>query len=245
MGRNMMKIKNRKRIAALTLSCLLFSFDAFAEKAATEEPADITMLVKIVGHERENIYKVTDAEGKELRVDLGKHGGRMLNRHPFTVTGYVVEDENGKLLKMQKVDYKDPVVQIETTSQADAKNSEEKLLPAEAAMNAAYGHKLSKSHNKYYYTYNMADVQDKSLYQIIAVTEIAQQKPGTKIAFVANAVSTVKNDVVMRFWGGAKAGGHIDVVMNGAYVPLGQRSTVYGTLNDDGTVSLELLESVE
>lgn len=240
-----MRSNNKKRIAALTVMGLLFSFSAFAENTAPEEAQEITMQVKIVGHERESIYKVTDAEGKELRIDLGKHGGRMLNRHPFTVTGYFIKDENGQLLKMQKVEYKDPVVQIEKTAQIGKSQQKEKIQAAEPARDAAYEHELSKSHNKYYYTYNMAGVQDKSLYQSIAVTEIAKQKTGSKIAFVGNAVATVKKDAIMRFWGGAKAGGHVDVVMNGAYVPLGQRSTVYGTLNADRTVSLELLESME
>ena len=52
-------------------------------------------------------------------------------------------------------------------------------------------------------------------------------------------MATVKKDEVMKFWGGPKVGGHINVVMNGAYVPLGQRSTVYGTVKDDGTISLD------
>ena len=69
--------------------------------------------------------------------------------------------------------------------------------------------------------------------------------PGQKIAFVGSAVATVKKDEVMKFWGGPKIGGHINVVMNGAYVPLGQRSTVYGTVNDDGMISLDRLDSIE
>lgn len=240
-----MKLTDKKRIAALTASCLLFSFSAFAENAAPEENAEITVQVKIVGHEAGNIYKVIDAEGKKMRIDLGKHGGRMLNRHPFTVIADVAEDENGQLLKMKEVEYKDPVVQIEKEAQIAKGGQEEKVSTIEAARDVAYEHELSKSHNKYYYTYNMADVQDKSQYQTVAVTEIANLAAGTKVAFVGNAVATVKKDEIMRFWGGAKAGGHIDVMMNGSYVPLGQRSTVYGTITDDGTVSLELLESIE
>lgn len=240
-----MKKNNKKLIAVLTASCLFFSFSAFAEKAVSEEPSEITMLVKIVGHETENIYKVTDQEGKQLRTDLGKHGGRMLNKHPFIVIGHITEDENGQLLMMKKVEYKDPIVQIEKAAQKAKGSKEETVSVIEFARDAAYEHELSKSHNKYYYTYNMANIHDKNQYKTVAVKEIAKQKPGAKIAFVANAVATVKKDEIMRFWGGAQVDGHIDVVMNGAYVPLGQRSMVYGILNDDGTVSLELLESVE
>ena len=32
--------------------------------------------------------------------------------------------------------------------------------------------------------------------------------------------------------------------MNGAYVPLGQRCTIYGTVREDGTILLERMDSV-
>ena len=246
-----MKIINQKHMAALAAGCLLFSLSAVsgvssaAEQAVPGDAAAVTMQVKIVGHEAGTIYRVTDAEGHELRMDLGKHGGRMLNKHPFIVRGQVVEDERGRLIKMEKVEYKDPAVQIEKAAQRAGDGTEDTLVDVHAGRDAAYDHALSESHNAYYYTYNMANVQDTSQYKPVAVTEIAQQPAGTKIAFAGSAVATVEKDEVMRFWGGPKAGGHVDVVMNGAYVPLGQRSTVYGTLNEDGTVLLELLESVE
>lgn len=76
------------------------------------------MQVSITGHESGNIYKVTDAEGKVLRVDLGKHGGRMLNRHPFMIIGEIKQDEKGELIEMKRVEYEDPVVQIENLPQS-------------------------------------------------------------------------------------------------------------------------------
>lgn len=101
-----MKIINQKHMAALAAGCLLFSLSAVSGVSS----AAVTMQVKIVGHEAGTIYRVTDAEGHELRMDLGKHGGRMLNKHPFIVRGQVVEDEKGRLIKMEKVEYKDPAV---------------------------------------------------------------------------------------------------------------------------------------
>ena len=247
-----MKIINKKHMAALAAGCLLCSLSAVSGVSSAAEQAvlagdaaAVTMQVKIVGHETGTIYRVTDAAGHELRMDLGKHGGRMLNKHPFIVKGQVMEDEKGQLIKMEKVEYKDPAVQIEKAAQRAGDGTEENLVNIHEGRDAAYAHALSQSHNAYYYTYNMTNVQDTSQYKPVAVTEIAQQPAGTKIAFTGSAVATVQKDEIMRFWGGPKAGGHVDVVMNGAYVPLGQRSTVYGTLNEDGAVVLELLESVE
>ena len=38
--------------------------------------------------------------------------------------------------------------------------------------------------------------------------------------------------------------GRENVYMNGAYVPLGQRCTIYGTVREDGTILLERMDSV-
>ena len=179
-----------------------------------------------------------------MRADLGKHGGRMLNRHPFMLIGEIKQDEKGELIEMERVEYQDPVVQIEKAA-AKAVSEEENVLEVVDDRDIAYSHELSKSHDKHYYTYNMANVEDLSAYKQVSITDIEKEEAGTKIAFVGSAVATVTKDEVMKFWGGPKIGGHINVVMNGAYVPLGQRSTVYGTVNNDGTISLDRLDSIE
>jgi hypothetical protein len=241
-----MKKTNKQIGTAIMLCILLMNCNVSAKEAEEKEKSEqeIKVQVSITGHESGNIYKVTDAEGKVLRVDLGKHGGRMLNRHPFMIVGEIKQDEKGELIEMKRVEYEDPVVQIEKAA-AKAAEEEENALEVVNDRDIAYSHELSKSHNKHYYTYNMANVEDLSAYKEVSITEIEKEEAGTKVAFVGSAVATVKKDEVMKFWGGPKIGGHINVVMNGAYVPLGQRSTVYGTVNDDGTISLDRLDSIE
>lgn len=241
-----MKKTNKQIGTAIMLCILLMNCNVSAKEAEEKEKSEqeIKVQVSITGHESGNIYKVTDAEGKVLRVDLGKHGGRMLNRHPFMIVGEIKQDEKGELIEMKRVEYEDPVVQIEKAA-AKAAEEEENVLEVFNDRDIAYSHELSKSHNKHYYTYNMANVEDLSAYKEVSITEIEKEETGTKIAFVGSAVATVTKDEVMKFWGGPKVGGHINVVMNGAYVPLGQRSTVYGTVKDDGTISLDRLDSIE
>ena len=241
-----MKKTNKQIGTAIMLCILLMNCNVSAKEAEDKEKSEqeIKVQVSITGHESGNIYKVTDAEGKVLRVDLGKHGGRMLNRHPFMIIGEIKQDETGEFIEMKRVEYKDPVVQIEKAA-AKAVAEEENVLEVVNDSDIAYSHELSKSHDKHYYTYNMANVEDLSGYKEVSITEIEKEEAGTKIAFVGSAVAMVTKDEVMKFWGGPKFGGHINVVMNGAYVPLGQRSTVYGTVKDDGTISLDRLDSIE
>lgn len=241
-----MKKTNKQIAAAIMLCILLISCNVSVKEAEAKEKStqEITVQVAITGHESGNIYKVTDTEGNVLRADLGKHGGRMLNRHPFMLIGEIKQDEKGELIEMERVEYQDPVVQIEKAA-AKAVSEEENVLEVVDDRDIAYSHELSKSHDKHYYTYNMANVEDLSAYKQVSITDIEKEEAGTKIAFVGSAVATVTKDEVMKFWGGPKIGGHINVVMNGAYVPLGQRSTVYGTVNNDGRISLDRLDSIE
>ena len=219
-----------------------------AEQKLAEQkaPEEITLQVTITGHEQGRIYKVTDEEGKVLRADLGKHGGRMLNRHPFLLTAEVGEDEKGELLKLKKVQYADPAPLIEKPAAKDAPVVTEETGKLEYDRDLAYGHDLSKSHKQRFYQYNMANLDDTALknYKQVDVKAIAEEKAGTKVLFTGSAVATVKKDEIARFWGGPTKGGHVEVVMNGAYVPLGQRSFVYGTVQEDGRVLLERLDSI-
>lgn len=219
---------------------------AAAKLTEQKEPEEITLQVTITGHEEGRIYKVTDEEGKVLRADLGKHGGRMLNRHPFLLTAEVDEDEKGELLKLKKVKYVDPAPLIEKPAAKDEPVVTEETGKLEYDRDLAYGHDLSKSHKKRFYQYNMAGLEDTALenYKQVEVKAISEEKVGTKVFFMGSAVATVKKDEVMRFWGGPTKGGHVEVVMNEAYVPLGQRSFVYGTVLEDGRVSLERLDSI-
>lgn len=222
------------------------SASVYQQLAALAEEGEVTLRVMITGHEYGHIYKITDEEGQVLRADLGKHGGRMLNRHPFLLMAEVDKDEVGELLKLKKVQYEDPVPLIERKAEHFGAKAEEQAAKLEYNRDIAYSHDLSKSHKKRFYQYNMANLDDTALenYKQVDVKAIAEEKAGTKVFFIGSAVATVKKDEVMRFWGGPTKGGHVEVVMNEAYVPLGQRSFVYGTVLEDGRISLERLDSI-
>ena len=52
------------------------------------------------------------------------------------------------------------------------------------------------------------------------------------IAVVIRPIKTIEKDTLMEFWNIRNA--KVNVYMNGAYVPLGQRCTIYGTVREDG-----------
>ena len=69
---------------------------------------------------------------------------------------------------------------------------------------------------------------------------------GAKVAFKGRAIQTVVDRQVMLFWD--TKGNAVNVKMNGAYCPLGQRCFVYGTWESDekgSYISLDYMESVE
>ncbi len=83
------------------------------EPAVPAEWKEATVRGAITGYEAGTIYKLTDAEGKVIRADLGKHGGKMLNRVPFTATGTMKTDDKGEFLKVKHIEYKDPAAAIQ------------------------------------------------------------------------------------------------------------------------------------
>lgn len=69
---------------------------------------------------------------------------------------------------------------------------------------------------------------------------------GTKVAFKGRAIQTVVDRQVMLFWD--TKGNAVNVKMNGAYCPLGQRCSIYGTWEngDEGAyINLDYMESLE
>ena len=89
-----------KKLMTAVATCLTVSavcaFTTFAAPAKTAaEGEELSLRVRITGHEKGTIYKVTTTDGQEIRMDVGKHGGRMLNRHYFTAKGEMKIDEKG------------------------------------------------------------------------------------------------------------------------------------------------------
>ena len=66
---------------------------------------------------------------------------------------------------------------------------------------------------------------------------------GTKVALQGRCVMTVSTeDDIMEFWDVNMK--RTNLRMNGVYVPLGQRCTILGVLNDDGTVTVDAMTSI-
>ena len=228
---------------ALSTACALTAFAATDAKteAAKEAAEDMTLRVRITGHEKGTIYKVTTPDGQELRMDVGKHGGRMLNRHYFIAKGEMKTDEKGDYYKMKKVEYKDPVVRIQQESE---RKPEEIVNSAkiDTDRDVAYFHENPVSDRQNFYQNNVANVTDLSAYKKVELEDIKDTPTGTKVAVVVRPIRTIEKDTLMEFWNIRNA--KVNVYMNGAYVPLGQRCTIYGTVREDGTILLERMDSV-
>ena len=226
-----------------------------AEKAETEkvEPAvpaewkEATVRAAITGYEAGTIYKLTDAEGNVIRADLGKHGGKMLNRIPFTATGTMETDEKGEYLKVKHIEYMDPAAAIQVNRSNPLSRQMQTRLGKKSSgeRDAAYFHKGIDSTNANYYENQVTGAKERDAYAPVSLLDLDTLKAGTRVQVKASALESVVPEQVVNFWDRkAKA----KVQMNGAYAPLGQRCTVYGTVQkaEDGSsyIYLERLESV-
>ncbi|MBQ9698896.1 MAG: hypothetical protein IJV46_10170 [Acidaminococcaceae bacterium] len=226
-------------VCLLSVSCICAAAFAASEKTVSGE--EMSMRVRITGHERGTIYKVTTADGRELRMDVGKHGGRMLNRHFFTAKGEMKTDDKGEYFKMKTVQYKDPVVRIQQESEKMPKTIENSAK-IDSERDVAYFHDNPVSDQNRFYQNNVANVTDTSIYQAVELEEIKGLAEGTKISIIVRPIKTIEKDTLIEFWNIRNA--KVNVHMNGAYVPMGQRCTIYGTVMGDGSVSLERMDSV-
>lgn len=226
-------------MAAVLSGILLVATNAWAQEAKQNNAVSIR--VAITGYIDGNYYKVTDEKGRVFRADLGKYGGRMQNKTPFVLHGLVVQDEQGGYIKMQRVEYRDPQFRVGTrlNDQIVCQNNEVKSQQASTYENA-----MIKSDNQNFYQNNVAGVNDTSSYTKVTLAELASLEAGMKVVFVGSGIATVEKSKIIKFWGGAGKGGTVNVVMNGSYVPLGQRCYIYGTKLADGSVSLERLDSI-
>ncbi len=91
----------------------------------------------------------------------------------------------------------------------------------------------------------MTGAKERDVYVSVSLLDLGTLKAGTRVKFKVSALESVVPERVVNFWDWkAKA----KVRMNGAYAPLGQRCTVYGTVQkaEDGSsyINLERMESV-
>jgi len=206
---------------------------------------DTVLHAEIVGYEQGNVYLLDEGNGPMIRADLGENGGRLWRLTPMKFSGTFVQDAKGRLFKMGKVEYKDPIEnprrrrgkeKAATTSTVTQKGDE-----------ALYRGKQVPTDNATYITQNLAGVTDTSAYREVGVREMNQAPVGTKVTLVGRPIETVTKDKVMKFWD--RGNNPFYVLMNGGFIPLGQRSLLYGSVgrgNDGVTyLSLEKIDSIQ
>ena len=206
---------------------------------------DTVLHAEIVGYEQGNVYLLDEGNGPLVRADLGENGGRLWRLTPMKFSGTFVQDAKGRLFKMGKVEYKDPIEnprrrrgkdKAATTSTVTQKGDE-----------ALYRGKQVPTDNATYITQNLAGVTDTSAYREVGVREMNQAPVGTKVTLVGRPIETVTKDKVMKFWD--RGNNPFYVLMNGGFIPLGQRSLLYGSVgrgNDGVTyLSLEKIDSIQ
>lgn len=207
----------------------------------------VTVAGEICGYAGGNTYTLLTAAGETVQTDLGPKGGRLLWRTPLAVTGTYEERQGIPVLVMERIDYKevDPYGEY-----AAAKNrhpaAAEAAVKAESLRDPAYDHSPVVSGNPSYYVNDQKKNIDLSAYEAVTAASVGARKDGEAVYFEGRAVETIEPDTVMLFWD--KANQPVAVRMNGAYAPLGQRCTIYGTVvheNGEVLVSLDQLVSIE
>ena len=236
----------KKLCLAVLLGLTAAAGAAGAEEAAVSPaPETVTLRGEVLAYEGGTMYLVGNDE-TILRTDLGEKGGRLLRHTPFTVTGTMEADEAGTYLKMESVDYADPdpLAEYAAARKAEAAAETAASSPADGR-DAAYFHGEAASASPDYFASGNMEV-DRSAYPECRAAEILTMEEGAKVRFSGRAVRTVVPEQVMLFWD--TEGTPIEVVMNGTYIPLGQRGTLYGTVqkrNASNVVVLDLVESVD
>lgn len=238
------------KLLTVALLGLAVTGNVFASDLSVQEKQqETTFLGELCEFEAGNIYKMRDGAGNILRVDLGKYSGRMLNRTPFSVTGKMQEDEKGPFLKMRHLDYKDPDPFAEYFEALQkTKNPQKGGLELEQIRDKAFDHENPVSDDPIVYKNNVKKLSEMQLkaYKMHDVNDLANLDKSTKVVFKGRAIQTVVDRQVMLFWD--TKGNAVNVKMNGAYCPLGQRCFVYGTWEPDEKgpyINLDYMESVE
>lgn len=196
-----------------------------------------------------NIYIITDENGDTLAVDLGKHGGKLLHRTPFVVIGQVADNGKKVCLVADKIIWNDFNPDEEYfTYKANNSSIESPKVLLEIERDKAFYHPLPQSENKHFFVVNPGNITESDLINYVYISARVLQSGilpiGTKVYLTGRNVTTYKENI-MNFWDSQIQ--EIKVHMNGAYIPLGQRGSFYGTIqkNEEGYyLSLECVQSI-
>lgn len=223
------------------LGAALLSFLGGAAYGA--EP--VTVAGEIYGYAGGNTYTLLTAEGETVQADLGPRGGRLIWRTPLAVTGTYEERQEGPVLVMERIDYEEVDPYKEYSGAKVRRPAAGAAVKAESLRDPAYDHGPAVSGDPSYYVNDQKNI-DLASYAPVTAASVGEKKDGDAVYFEGRAVWTIEPDTVMLFWD--RANQPITVRMNGAYAPLGQRCTIYGTVvreKENVLVSLDRLVSIE
>ncbi len=214
------------------------------------EKDEILLHGQIVGYEsvsrEETLALFETDDGQVQRIQLGKHGGRLLKLTPFDVKGTLKTDETGEYLDVTGVDYMDPdpfSEYYDTSDKLAKAKGEMAQKGAEYKRDAAYGHDNITSDDPTTLMQH-SKVVNREDYTVTSSYGLKDLEPGAKVALTGRCVMTIDTEKdLMEFWD--KDMKRATLKMNGVYVPLGQRCTILGVLQDDGIVSVDAMTSVE
>lgn len=238
-------MKNLKKTAALALiACAVCTGVMAAPKA--EDKGNIVINGQITTFEAGRIWIIEQADGTKIRADLGKHGGRLWRLKEMEFTGKFIQDEKGTLFKMDKVKFEDPVVDERKMRKGDGNQAAVSKVQDDRDVAFYYPDQVPTD-NKTYITQNMKGVTDLSAYRETTSEQLANAAADDKVRLIGRPIKTIVKDEEMLFWD--RENKPFRVIMNGAFIPLGQRSFVYGrvTRDADGVqrLSLDMVESIE
>lgn len=240
-------MKNLKKTAAVALMVCAVCASAFAAKpkAADKENPNATAILnaQIVGFEAGRIWILQQPNGSRIRADLGKNGGRLWRLKDMEFTGSFVEDEKGLLFKMSHVKFEDPVIDERRTGFGDG--SRQAISKKQDDRDVAFYYPDQvPTDNKTYITQNVQGVTDLGQYGQVTAQQLTEVANEGKVRLVGRPIKTIIKDKEMLFWD--RDNQPFRVVMNGAFIPLGQRSYVYGrAVRDENGIQRVLLDMVE
>jgi hypothetical protein len=241
------KMKNLKKTAAVALMVCAVCASAFAAKpkAADKENPNATAILnaQIVGFEAGRIWILQQPNGSRIRADLGKNGGRLWRLKDMEFTGSFVEDEKGLLFKMSHVKFEDPAIDERRTGFGDG--SRQAISKKQDDRDVAFYYPDQvPTDNKTYITQNVQGVTDLGQYGQVTAQQLTEVANEGKVRLVGRPIKTIIKDKEMLFWD--RDNQPFRVVMNGAFIPLGQRSYVYGrAVRDENGIQRVLLDMVE
>lgn len=239
-------MKNLRNTAALALVTCAVCASAFAAKPKAADNANAIINGQIIGFEAGRIWIIQQPDGSRIRAYLGKHGGRLWRLKEMEFTGSFVQDEKGVLFKMDHVKFEDPVVDERKTRTGDGSSVSVSKVQDDRDVAFYYPDQVPTD-NKTYITQNVKGVGDLSQYQEATAAKLANADQGAMVRLIGRPIKTIIKDKEMLFWD--QANEPFRVVMNGAYIPLGQRSFIYGRMTKDKRgirrLSLDMIECIE